>query len=514
MAIYRLDNQYTNYAGHWAANTAYTLGKRVMAESGNSGDARKYMFECTTAGTSQNPGPPTWDTTPGNTTSDGTVTWTCREATSWDNAHGRLDWLLLRTVADDFVYADDGHDYDYNVNAVITLTSPGTDATRVRILCVDKADDSISTGAKIQNAYDGFSAGLTFEGKAYSFGVYYGCGGNIIFREPTSGVYWTFEGTGNTLLLELTSTGSVARSITIGGTTSPSKVHIVEVFGGNIKFNSSADYQQFYCYWNSYFLWNGGKLESVNTANPIFDAHNAASYNFKLINVDLSAMSGSAILDAAQDSLITATCERCKLPSSYSPIKGSFSIYHGTLKLPGCSNATNTYEFREDSCFGTVENETTIVRAGGASDGTTPFSMKMATSTGAKEQIQPLISRAIHCWNHTVGTEVTFTVYIYNSSADLNDDDVWLDIQLPANDGGLGSTYFDRAGCGSGFNTRNPIATPATQADDTSIWNGSSDYSQKLQITITPGLVGQVTARIMLAKPSTTIYVDPVIYLS
>jgi hypothetical protein len=34
-------------------------------------------FQCTTAGTTSG-SEPTWDTTPGNTTSDGTVTWTCR----------------------------------------------------------------------------------------------------------------------------------------------------------------------------------------------------------------------------------------------------------------------------------------------------------------------------------------------------------------------------------------------------------------------------------------------------
>jgi hypothetical protein len=37
------------------------------------------FFECTTAGTGHATTEPTWDYTPGNTTADGTATWTARE---------------------------------------------------------------------------------------------------------------------------------------------------------------------------------------------------------------------------------------------------------------------------------------------------------------------------------------------------------------------------------------------------------------------------------------------------
>ena len=514
MATYKLDNKYSDYQGHWTANTAYTLGQRVMAESGNSGDARKYMFECTTAGTSQNPGPPTWDTTPGNTTSDGTVTWTCREATSWDNAHGRLDWLMLLAGASDIIHVDDGHDYDYNVNAVITLQGSGTTSTRLMIVCVDKADDSASTGAKIQNTADNSSAGFLFKGSGYSFGVYYGTGGNIDVSDPTNGIYWSFEGTGDTLLFELQSTStSLTRDITLGSVASPSKTQIIAIYGGNIKFNGGADKNYFYVYRNTFVLWQGGSFITTNSQSPIYTGATSGPLKFLFKDVDLSSASGNFI-DASKTSRMNDMLFRCKLPAAFSPITGSFSEYRGTFKMYHCSDATNTYEFYEESYFGIVQDETTIVRSGGASDGTTSYSMKMVSSANVKEYYQPLISRRINVWNPTAGSSVTFTAYIYNSSADLNDDDVWMELFLPANDGGLGAVYFDKAGCGVGFNTKNPLATPAVQADDTSTWNGSSDYSQKLVITVTPGLAGQVTARIMLAKPSTTIYVDPVIYLS
>lgn len=64
-------------AADWTVATAYVVGDFVKATA----DAQPTLiFECTTAGTSHATTEPTWDTTPGNTTSDGTVTWTTRSA--------------------------------------------------------------------------------------------------------------------------------------------------------------------------------------------------------------------------------------------------------------------------------------------------------------------------------------------------------------------------------------------------------------------------------------------------
>ena len=64
----------TLWAGLWAANYAYISGSRVVDANGN-------LEQVTTAGTSSSNVYPSWNTTPGGTTTDAGVTWT-NEGTS------------------------------------------------------------------------------------------------------------------------------------------------------------------------------------------------------------------------------------------------------------------------------------------------------------------------------------------------------------------------------------------------------------------------------------------------
>jgi hypothetical protein len=64
---------YNDYAGAaWTGTASKAVGDLVAPTVANG-----YAYECTTSGTTGGT-EPTWGTTPGGTTSDNTVTWTCR----------------------------------------------------------------------------------------------------------------------------------------------------------------------------------------------------------------------------------------------------------------------------------------------------------------------------------------------------------------------------------------------------------------------------------------------------
>jgi hypothetical protein len=73
----------------WTASMAYGVGDCVLPTAPQAGSTLYY--KCTTAGTSA-ASEPEWPTTPGNTYTDGTVVWTCRDAS---NCHS-FDDLAFR----------------------------------------------------------------------------------------------------------------------------------------------------------------------------------------------------------------------------------------------------------------------------------------------------------------------------------------------------------------------------------------------------------------------------------
>ena len=86
MATYYVDPDSAT-ASNWTEFTAYELGD-IVWPTDHTTAAAGFVYECTTAGNSGGGAEPTWVyTTPDtSTTSDNTVTWTCREPDSWAEA--------------------------------------------------------------------------------------------------------------------------------------------------------------------------------------------------------------------------------------------------------------------------------------------------------------------------------------------------------------------------------------------------------------------------------------------
>ena len=98
-------NETGRTASAWAASTAYVLYNKVLRSTGTGSESGVGLyFQCTTAGTTGGT-EPTWDTTPGNTTADGTAVWTCR-AIEFDNTTTTSGYSNSWTDHEDFDSGD------------------------------------------------------------------------------------------------------------------------------------------------------------------------------------------------------------------------------------------------------------------------------------------------------------------------------------------------------------------------------------------------------------------------
>lgn len=199
---------------------------------------------------------------------------------------------------------------------------------------------------------------------------------------------------------------------------------------------------------------------------------------------------------------------RCKLPSSYTLHSSSITQKSFIILLENCDDGVIAVAplgiTKCESFTGSCSTVLTQYRSGGADDGSNvnPYSWRMQANSNAAEIYNPLESPSIARWVG-VGSQ-TVTVYVASGET-LNDDDFWIEVSSP-DEGGSATAR------GTFSTTRvAPLATPAALTTDAvSTWNGTGvGTKQKVSVSINPAVAGPVTVRCFLAKPSTTVYVDP-----
>lgn len=491
---FKLDNQYANYEGHWLANTAYAQGKRVIAESANSGDARKCVFECTTAGTSANPGPPTWVTTPGNTTSDGTVTWTCREATTWANAHGKLAWIALVLAAGEILHIDDGH----NDTAKTSCTFSGTEGNPVSVYTVDKATDNAVT------AYDAVNqkVGIGYlHGEVYFWGTSFVIGsGNFCINSKTlvfekCNIDMTYSGGSLLVLLD----NSTLKFIN-------TDVDLSQNNGNYIGLSYPCN-----------FIWRGGAL--AGDINILIDIQ-IEGPNIEMIGVDLSSMVGGNIINLHEgDERINAYLKGIKLNAS-PPVLITAGISperHSHILMDIADDGNTVYKFRREYQYGYAQDETSKVITGKALyDGTNEFTAKMVSrATPTPTFFDPWRYHLTTLRETGFAASRTYTVHIAQDHASvqpdaLDDDEIWLEVVYPDDSTAQYNIKTDKI--------TTPTTTPAAQTTSTETWEGllSTTRLQELsvQIDAAAGKNGPVEIWVCLAKESKTVYICPEVYVS
>jgi len=173
--------------------------------------------------------------------------------------------------------------------------------------------------------------------------------------------------------------------------------------------------------------------------------------------------------------------------------------------MDNCDSADTNYRMQRHQYEGDSYSETTLVRTGGASDGTTGLSDRHVSSANSKFYA-PLYGPEMVIWNNAVGSSQTVTCEILHDSVTaLTDAEVWLETEYLGTSGFPLSLFAsDRAA--------DILATPANQAASSETWTTTgmtNPNTQKLVTTQTPQEKGWYRCRVALAKASYTVYADP-----
>ena len=219
-----------------------------------------------------------------------------------------------------------------------------------------------------------------------------------------------------------------------------------------------------------------------------------------LKGVDLSRCNGTLLAYGAGN-IYQITLENCKTHSSLTPVSGTNQgPYSASLRINSSEGTNHNYGFYFNDYNGTLTDETTIVRTGGATDGTTPVSLKIVTTTNCR-QLTPFIPYVLETWNDVVGSALTATVE-FATSATWNNSHVWMEIEYYGN-----SSFPITSFVSSGVNI---LGTSTDYPSSSESWGGSIASKQKMSLTFTPQMKGLIRAKLFVGRNSGTIYIDPV----
>lgn len=418
--------------------------------------------------------------------------------TTWALAKATLNGMDVIDTAGDIIYVSQAHS-ESGIPSIALPTGSGTRVSPVRCVAGNDAAEPPTALAGVLVPITVTDTGniLSIAGNAYVNGF------SLSSTNLRCGVAQGVQVIEN---LEFKCINNVSTGrISIGGARSRTEWRNVAVkfanAGQNIELANAAN--------GAEFRWIGGSLLSGGTSpTSLFTSVAVGGGSMLIEDVDFSnASAGVNIFDYVSQQITRMVIRNCKLPSSWSgALVLSIANLYGRASMYNCSAGSQNYKLWVQDAQGSIRDETTFIRSGGASDGTTGLSWKMVSSANSQYPVLPLFSDEIVYWNDTTGSSKTATVHILRDSAtNLKDNEVWLEVNYLGSSGQpLGTAITD---C-----VASVVATAADQASSAETWTTtgmSNPNKQKLEVTFTPQMKGWVIARVALAKASTTLYACP-----
>jgi hypothetical protein len=421
--------------------------------------------------------------------------------TSWTDAFVALDSALSGIAAGTEIWAEKNHYEQFTANKKFNFGNHF--ANPPRLLCVDKSDDSLSTGAELEALNGTNLINISLHGSFYIDGVKF-----------TSWAQPDFDELGGETAAPNTQwckRCTFAVNFT-GADTSEVRLQFGDNYRGDFRVleDCTFDFSGMTGKRCRIFAWAGNnRIVNPTLVNGTWFSIERAGFegSCKIVieNADLSAATAALFtqVSSSDQGVCEAILRRCKVPAT---VSATIVRPGNTLLLDNCDDGTisvpalvnGLYDYR-----GTVLTTLSRYRTGGADDGeqANAHSWEMAANANAVEIYGALASPPLARW--------------VDPDASIS--------------GATAKGIFTSTRC-------DPLATPTNlTTDGDSTWNGTGvGTKQKITHTLTNGSTltvyvasggtlnnddfwievsepdqvgGPVSVRAFLAKPSTTVYV-------
>lgn len=404
-------------------------------------------------------------------------------------------------AAGDTVFLAAGHSETYG--ALTTITLSGAHGNETRVICVNDSGDPVppsvaATGAVVETTgasslvllTSSHTQSVSVEGVRFKAGS--GASAASVNINSGGAAAWALKN----CALEC---GGASDASAIGIAPSNTTVAFVNFKDVWAKFAHAGSRINVT---GALLKWDGGGLEAggVSPTYLFGNSQNTVSA-IEASSLDLSAASTALTLFnlGGGNRGFTGFLRNSKLPSGWAGKlvmnPGQYGAYR--CEMHNCTAGAVTYGMWVETPFGAVRDEQTIRRTGGAGE-----SHKFSTSSGASQSFT-LDGVEIVAENTTAGTPITVSVEVLTDGVTLTDADCWLEVQYLAS-GGISAFASD--------GRSNTLAAATNQTASSADWTTTglaSPVKQRLSVTFTPAKAGFVHAVVKVAKPSTTVYVDP-----